>query len=70
MGKDIKFGERFRAARHRSGLTMKDVADRIGASDRSVRRWELDQCTPSAADLVRYASAVGVQPIDLLPGGR
>ena len=40
------FGDRLRAARTSKGLTLKEVADRIGYSWVGVERWEKNVCLP------------------------
>jgi transcriptional regulator with XRE-family HTH domain len=42
----VTFGQRLRAARLASGLTLKQVAERIGYSWVGVERWEKDICLP------------------------
>jgi len=39
-------GERLRAARVAAGLTLKEVANRIGYNWVAVERWELNVCRP------------------------
>lgn len=47
-------GEKIKQKRNRLNMTQKELADAIGLSkngERSVRRWENNECTPSAATL-------------------
>ncbi|MEU8275705.1 helix-turn-helix domain-containing protein [Microbispora bryophytorum] len=40
--------------REMSGLTLQEVADVVGTSGTSVRRWELGEVRPSAEHAIRY----------------
>jgi DNA-binding transcriptional regulator YdaS (Cro superfamily) len=54
------FGERLRAARIASGLTLKQVADLIGYSWVGVERWEKDLCKPKPGVLWHLFSVYGL----------
>jgi transcriptional regulator with XRE-family HTH domain len=56
------FGQRLRAVRLAAGLTLKDVADRIGYSWVGVERWEKDVCLPKPGVLWHLLSLYGVEP--------
>ncbi len=55
------FGERLRAARIASGLTLKQVADLIGYSWVGVERWEKDLCRPKPGVLWHLFSLYGLE---------
>jgi transcriptional regulator with XRE-family HTH domain len=43
------------------GLTLVDVADRIGTSPKYLRDWELGRKLPGAKKLMRWASVLGYE---------
>lgn len=49
-------GERIRHARKNAGLTMKKLAELIGVTERSVKRYESNQSTPDTHTLIQLAS--------------
>jgi transcriptional regulator with XRE-family HTH domain len=55
-----------RAARHRAKKTIRQVAEVLGKSERTVMRWELDQAKPGADDVVRLARLYRCRPEQLL----
>ena len=58
-------GERIRAARKQAGLTLEEVADRLGISNQSVAQWETGRRKPKLETLQRIADALQV-PIESL----
>ncbi len=66
----MTFGERLRAARVSAGMTLKEVAERIGYSWVGVERWEKDQCLPKPGVLWHLLSVYGIPSrpgADVLP---
>jgi DNA-binding XRE family transcriptional regulator len=55
------FGEKLRAARIASGLTLKEVAEMIGYSWVGVERWEKDLCRPKPGVLWHLFSLYGME---------
>ena len=53
--------------REAAGLTQRELADRAGASQKSVSSWEAGERVPSPAALARLAAALGV-PTEALAG--
>lgn len=53
-------GERLRAARVSAGLTLKDVASKIGYSWVAVERWELNVCRPKPGVLWHLCSVYNI----------
>jgi transcriptional regulator with XRE-family HTH domain len=53
-------GDRLRAARRAAGLTLKEVASKIGYSWVVIQRWETNVCLPGLEVLLRLCSAYGV----------
>ena len=58
-----------RQIRKRRGLTLKELASRIGTTPQTVQRLETANMTVSTDWLERIAQALDVRPIDLLEGG-
>jgi len=57
---------RIRDLRKRRGLTLKELANRIGTTPQTVQRLETANMTVSTDWLDRISSALGVRPVDLL----
>jgi transcriptional regulator with XRE-family HTH domain len=49
-----------RAKRRELHLTLKEVADVVGASPASVNRWERGKASPRGTHALRWAEALGV----------
>lgn len=62
------FGDRLRAARISKGLTLREVADRIGYSWVGVERWEKNVCLPKPGVLWHLQNLYGVDK-DWMPQG-
>jgi len=61
----MNVGERIRAARKRAGLTQKELSEKIGVSEISVRQWENTNRTPNLKRVHKIASTLDV-PIESL----
>lgn len=53
-------GSRLRLARFHAGLTIKDLADRVGITHSSISQYETGRTKPTAATLAKLAIATGV----------
>ena len=53
-------GERFRVARARARLTLKDIALACGVSSQAVHKWERGDAYPSSAKLMKFTAATDV----------
>jgi len=60
-------GARIRAARHRRGLSQKQVGDALGINDRHVQAWEAGRRNPGPKHLAKLADVLGLDVLDLLP---
>ena len=60
-------GARIRAARHRRGLSQKQVGDALGINDRHVQAWESGRRNPGPKHLAKLAEVLGLEIADLLP---
>lgn len=67
---NAKMGELIRSARKAKGLTQKDVAERLGITDRAVSKWERSICAPDIALLEELAEILGVSIAELISGER
>ena len=65
-----RLGEKLRAIRQRSGLTLDQMAARLGLTRpgrRSrVREWEIGRRTPNLVTILRYARFAGISTDTLL----
>ncbi|MGA5040035.1 helix-turn-helix domain-containing protein [Streptomyces capoamus] len=65
---NAEIGRRVRAARVRAKLTQELLARKAGLTRGSITNIESGAQAPPPYRLVRLASALGVEPADLLPG--
>ena len=56
--------------RKAQGLTQKDLAEKLGVSDKAVSRWERDECAPDLTLIPVIADIFGVTTDELLRGQR
>ncbi len=52
------------------GMTQKELGDRLYVSDKTVSRWERDECTPELALIPAIAEIFGITTDELLRGER
>lgn len=62
-----QIASRLRSARLAAGLTMEQLGDRLGLTRSSIYRYERGQSSINAVCLWALASAIGVEPADLMP---
>lgn len=60
-------GKRLKEARKARKMTQQDVADRVGVSVSTVKKWELDLNEPNSDKLIALALGLGVS-VDYLFG--
>ena len=58
------------ALRKASGLTQKQLAERLNVSDKAVSRWERDECAPDLSLIPVLAEIYGVTSDEILRGQR
>lgn len=63
-----EFGNAIAQLRKAKGLTQKDLADRLGVSDKAVSRWETGRNYPDIETLQRLAQVLEVSLEELLQG--
>jgi transcriptional regulator with XRE-family HTH domain len=56
----LRFGAALRTARRRRGFTAQGIAERLGVSVVTVRRWEAGTSLPNARNYERLVALVGV----------
>lgn len=66
----IKMGELIRDTRKEKKLTQKDVADKLGITDRAVSKWERGICAPDLAYMEELADMLGLTVSELISGQR
>ena len=59
----VQFGARLRELREAAGLTLRDMAARVGKSYATVSQWEAGNTSPNFVDVVKIAAVLG-QPVD------
>lgn len=58
------------ALRRAAGMTQRELGERLFVSDKTVSRWERDECTPELALIPAIADLFGVTADELLRGER
>ncbi len=62
---------RFLAERRRArGLTQRQLAEKLGLSDRTVSKWECGDGLPELANILPLCQALGITADELLRGER
>ena len=59
-------GEIISTLRKEKGMTQKDIADKLGITDKAVSKWERDVAFPDTATIPKLAEILGVSVEDLL----
>lgn len=65
---EATLGDRLTAARESAGLTLDDLAARLGVRADTLSGWEADQAEPRAVFLGRMSGMLGVSLVWLLTG--
>lgn len=63
-------GKFMQALRRANGMTQKELGERLFVSDKTVSRWECDECTPELSLIPAIAEIFGVSTDELLRGER
>lgn len=63
-------GKFISALRRANGMTQKELAEKLFVSDKTVSRWECDECTPDLTLIPVIAELFGVTSDELLRGER
>lgn len=67
---NAKMGELIRDARKEKGLTQKDIAEKLGITDRAVSKWERGICAPDIAYIEELAEMLDLTVAELIAGER
>ena len=59
------FGKRLKLFRKKSGLTQDDLADKIGVSYMTVRRWEAEKVTPRMDEIKKMCQVLNISEEEL-----
>ena len=62
------FGENLKYERKVSGLTQKQLAEKMGIKQQQLSRWEKDKIEPAVSSIVAIAKALDVDFNDLFDG--
>lgn len=62
----VGFGEKIKNIRKQKGLTQKDLGKNIGVTQQSIGKFEKLSKYPKASTVNKIASALGVDPKDLM----
>ncbi|WP_159947750.1 helix-turn-helix transcriptional regulator [Rhizobium sp. 18065] len=65
---DDTLGGRLSAARDAAGISLVDLANRLGVRKESLLNWEADRCEPRPSRLIDLAGILGVSPMWLITG--
>ena len=63
-------GKFISALRKANGMTQKELGDKLYVSDKTVSRWECDECTPELSLIPSIAEIFGITTDELLRGER
>lgn len=68
---DITIGEKVRHYRNKAKKSQRNIKFETDIPQTTLSCWERDQCEPTASDIVKLATALGVTVNELLgePGG-
>ena len=64
------FGKFISALRKANGMTQKELGEKLFVSDKTVSRWECDECTPELSLIPLIAEIFGITTDELLRGER
>lgn len=62
----MNLGENIKKARKSAGVTQKELAERVGAYQKDVSRWETGEVTPSVESLADICRALKVSADHIL----
>ena len=62
----MKLGENIKLLRESKGLTMKELAEKLGVDRTSVSAWERDRTTPNYDMLIKIYDVLSCEPNDIV----
>ena len=63
-------GDKIKKIRAFRGMTQKELGEKLFVSDKTVSRWECDECTPELSLIPAIAELFGITTDELLRGER
>ena len=63
---NTSMGEIISTLRKEKGMTQKDIADKLGITDKAVSKWERDIAFPDTATIPKLAEILGVSVEELM----
>ena len=63
---NTSMGEIISTLRKEKGMTQKDIADKLGLTDKAVSKWERDVAFPDTATIPKLAEILGVSVEELM----
>ena len=63
---NTSMGEMISTLRKEKGMTQKDIADKLGITDKAVSKWERDIAFPDTATIPKLAEILGVSVEELM----
>ena len=63
-----KIGNSIKCFRQKRGLTQRELAELVGTSFSTLRRWEVYEVPPNVSDITKLAAALHVTEAELLNG--
>ncbi|MBQ7594754.1 MAG: helix-turn-helix domain-containing protein [Synergistaceae bacterium] len=57
-----------RIQRKRAGLTQIELAEKLGVSIATLRRWEAGETAPTGTRIIELANLLGISPDDIIAG--
>lgn len=66
----VKIGSFIKSQRTEINLTQKELAEKIGCTDKAISRWETGKGMPDSSFLVPLADTLGITVNELLTGGK
>ena len=66
----ITIGKFIAALRRANGMTQRELGEKLFVSDKTVSRWECDECTPDLSLIPTIAEIFGITTDELLRGER
>ena len=63
---NTSIGEIISTLRKEKGMTQKDIADKLGITDKAVSKWERDVAFPDTATIPKLAEILGVSVEELM----
>ena len=68
MGEEKRLFKRIRKLRKKAGLTQEELAEQLGLSYMTIRRWESNKVSPRIDEIRHIANVLGVEEAELLNG--